>query len=79
MPNTNDGGPAFPQPVGRDSTPQYGMSLRTWLAGKALQGLATGLPITAINDLAEGIRGGKTQARAALALSDALLAELEKA
>lgn len=43
----NDGGPAFPcqphDPQGAPCGPlEYGMSLRDWFAGMALQGLLTG-------------------------------------
>ena len=40
----NDGGPAFPMgyhPEG-NSADHFGMTLRVWLAGKALQGWAAG-------------------------------------
>lgn len=42
----NDGGPAFPLPAhiganGEQPFPIYGMSLRDWFAGMALQGFAT--------------------------------------
>ena len=36
----NDGGPAFPTPAGVQHND--GMTLRVWLAGKALQGWAAG-------------------------------------
>ena len=47
MSATNDGGPAFPTagngiPGHSDAYPRKGMSLRVWLAGKALQGWAAG-------------------------------------
>jgi hypothetical protein len=44
MTKPNDGGPAFPRPVGGDmdrywNGEQDGMSLRDWFAGQALAGL----------------------------------------
>ena len=41
----NDGGPAFPMPahtstIGEQARPIYGMSLRDYFAGKALEGAA---------------------------------------
>ena len=40
----NGGGPAFPCEGGFDSglRPYYGMSVRTWLVGKAIEGMLAG-------------------------------------
>ncbi len=78
----NDGGPAFPHgPMGSSYTgedgytthqgnPHPGMTLRTWLAGKALAGI-----------LADGVSYDwdvVRMAKASVTLADALIAELEK-
>ena len=73
----NDGGPAFPVPmVPHDSQGGYtevrwqGMSLRAWMAGKAMQGI-----------LADGVSYDwdvVRMAKASVTLADALIAELEK-
>ena len=34
----NDGGPAFPRAESENYRPDFGMSLRDWLAGMAMQG-----------------------------------------
>lgn len=38
-PQTNDGGPAFPRQPNEYISGSEGMSLRVWLAGKAMAGL----------------------------------------
>lgn len=40
MSTINDGGPAFPSPACGDWSPEYGMMLRDWFAGKFLVGAA---------------------------------------
>jgi hypothetical protein len=78
----NDGGPAFPgekivwsvntpNEIGR--VPVAGMSLRTWLAGMAMQGHLANPTTTAHPEFTkEGL------AVASCRLADALIAELEK-
>lgn len=39
MSKQKDGGPAFPSGAISGGNPFYGMTLRDWLAGQALQGL----------------------------------------
>jgi len=73
----NDGGPAFPIPmIPLNSQGDYsevrwhGMPVRTWLAGKAMQGI-----------LADGVSYDwdvVRMAKASVTLADALIAELEK-
>ena len=41
MSEINDGGPAFPRAGSDYNKAQEGMSLRDWLAGQVLQGLAS--------------------------------------
>jgi hypothetical protein len=74
----DDGGSAFPinSPSG---TPERmplrdGMSLRDWFAGKALSGFAGKLSENDRENLADRIKGGAIEARAAYALADAMLA-----
>lgn len=76
-----DGGPAFPRPIGeapnaigggRFNREQSGMSLRDWFAGQALAGIC-----------GDGIPGSHhqpaTTAHEAYAYADAMLAERSKA
>ena len=70
-----DGGPAFPvERVEFADRIQYpGMSLRDWFAGQALAGLSNDILRIRVADLAGGIAGGMTEARAAYTLADAML------
>jgi len=74
MEKINDGGPAFPFEGGENngSQPHGGMSLRAYLAGKALQGIMTQQGACSLD---YGIP--KNNARVALANADALIAKLE--
>ena len=82
-PNTNDGGSAFPRPEARlpeNPLPLFfggnegapGMSLRAWLAGQAL----TGLAVDQLGNTKAGWQG--EVAWAACSLADAMIAELAK-
>ena len=72
MEKINDGGPAFPLPLGNENIDPSvaGMSLRAYLAGMALQGIMT-QPGSCSIDYA----GMNTDV--ALANADALIAKLE--
>ena len=78
-----NGGPAFPRPgvVGQAGEGiqegSRGMTLRAWLAGKALLGLCARMTDDRYNDLVEGIHDGRNEARLAVALADRLIEELE--
>lgn len=74
----NDGGAAFPRPLGSSptekayrSTEQKGMTYRQWLAGMALQGVVS----SGINTCEELVRA---DVDVAIRYADALIAELEK-
>lgn len=70
----NDGGPAFPCEGGSDSGlhPASGMSLRDWLAGRALGRLE---PPTVYIGKQETEESHRDYARRAYAIADAMLAE----
>ena len=69
MTTPKDGGPAFPTALMSNGPHEYGMSLRDWFAGMALQGLLAA-PSTSGN--AEQFAG------VAYCHADAMLAEREK-
>ena len=79
---TNDGGPAFP--AGEIDKTTSGMSLRAWLAGKALEGLlAEGAdPDVRCGFIEIAKKHDQTEAaivaQMACGLADAVIAELEK-
>ncbi len=68
---------AFPHFQPRDPTLTYthnGMTLRDYFAGQALIGLVGSTPPEVLDDIEQGVRGGKFLARGAYVLADALLA-----
>ena len=83
MTQPNDGGPAFPRPIGSTNagiseTGHGGMSRRDWLAGVAMQGFVSHPEsLAAIRLTAEqaGIRAPDMMARTAYGMADAMIAE----
>lgn len=84
----NDGGPAFPVPIAATSNANHepmiydsmdrclaGMSLRTWLAGRAMQALISKIP-TEYVDKTDARKVARDVAKAAVRYTDALLDEL---
>ena len=80
MTKINDGGPAFPfwNPGTSLDGQQTGMTLRDWFAGQALAGITSALTEEEIENLANGVKGGKFIAVASYALADAVLAAREE-
>lgn len=89
MSTTNDGGPAFPQPNQEYANGQIeyghpGMSVRTWLAGQALSGLAGKVMephgASALSELSEriGEEPNALLADMAVNMAEILIARLEK-
>lgn len=80
MTNPNDGGPAFPTTLDygeRGSQTIGGMTLRDWFAGQALAGLAESIGDGEMEQIADGVKGGKFIVRCAYRLADAMLAARE--
>ena len=83
MTKPNDGGPAFPRPIGSHNaglseTGHPGMSRRDWLAGVAMQGFVSHPEnLVAIRLSAEqaGISAPAMMARTAYGMADAMIAE----
>jgi hypothetical protein len=69
MNTPSDGGPYHPIPWTKDPGIAQGLSLRDWLAGMALQGIASRLPWDGDEDEA---------AKQAYALADAMIQQREK-
>lgn len=83
MAEIETGGPAFPAEGGEASGlhPNPGMTLRDYFAGQALAGIfAGGYRSTGdnIRDMASGVMGAASPAKAAYAIADALLTERAK-
>lgn len=57
----------------RVTSEHLGMTLRDYYAGQALMGLASRLSDQQVKDLADGVKGGAIEAKAASALADAML------
>lgn len=71
----NDGGPAFPRPIGGDissdfNDSQQGMTLRDWFAGMAMQGLCTSMVLSPEKETPEM---DKLLAKEAYSVADAML------
>lgn len=83
MSNTKDGGPAFPSVVTSDSTYVFGMTLRDWFAGQALQVWVAGISGRDFMDDYDGDDQAFAEhqaavAKAAYGYADTMLAEREK-
>ena len=86
MTTPNDGGPAFPRPIGSTNagiseTGYPGMSRRDWLAGLAMQGFVSDPQnLIGIRDTAEqaGIEAPAMMALTSYKLADAMIAEGDK-
>ena len=72
-----DDGPehAFPGLSAYNVPMQRGMTLRDWFAAQALIGIVMGIPAPVVNDMADRVKGGAREAKAAYAWADAMLAE----
>lgn len=79
-----DGGAAFPRPDERGPMGEGiregadGMTLRDWFAGQALSGICATLTADEIEQLAEGVKGGRLIVGAATALADKMIKEWEE-
>jgi hypothetical protein len=69
---------AFPmERLGPNDTEQHGLTKRELFAMAAMQGLLPFLTHDEVQAMAEGTKGGRTLAKAAVVQADALLAVLE--
>lgn len=77
MSNSNDGGSAFPMPLGNEQVDPScaGMSLRDYFAGKAVNGILAGVLADGSTLDADGLR---SSAIAAYQVADAMISEREK-
>lgn len=55
-----------------------GMTLREYYIGQALVGLCAAMPPALISDIADGTRAGAAYAKAAIAIADKTIEQLEK-
>lgn len=70
--------PARPSHGTMGEVTHEGMTIREEFAMAALEGIAAKLPWSHIVDISEGVRGGKTAAKAAIILADALIEALKE-
>lgn len=74
----DDGGSALPRHPGVSKDEWSGVTKREYFAAHALAGLCANMPEAIVNQIADGVRGGKNYVAASYILADAMIEEGKK-